>query len=33
MENVVSEEERDSIPYKAEGKKGPNWGDMEELSL
>ncbi len=33
MENVVSEEERDSIPYKAEGKKGPNWGDMEEFPL
>lgn len=33
MENIVSEEERDGIPYKAEGKRGPNWGDMEELPL
>ncbi len=33
MESVVSEEERDGIPYKAEGKRGPNWGAMEELPL
>jgi DNA polymerase-1 len=33
MEQVVSEEERDGIPYKAEGKAGSNWGEMEEIAL
>ena len=33
MENTLSEKERKGIPFKAEGKRGRNWGDMQELSI
>ena len=33
MENALSDEKRKGIPFKAEGKSGTNWGDMQELSL
>ncbi len=33
MENTLSDPERKGIPFKAEGKRGLNWGDMETLTL
>jgi DNA polymerase-1 len=31
MENIISEKERRGIPFLAEGKVGPNWGEMEAV--
>lgn len=31
MENVLSPEKRNNIPFKTEGKVGSNWGDMKSL--
>jgi DNA polymerase I len=31
MENVISEKDRRGIPFLAEGKVGPNWGEMKTL--
>ncbi|HVV15207.1 MAG TPA: DNA polymerase [Candidatus Paceibacterota bacterium] len=31
MENIVPSEERNGIPFIAEGKVGKNWGEMEKL--
>lgn len=33
MENIISSSERKGIPFLAEGKVGPNWGDMEKIRL
>ncbi len=33
MEQVLSSEQRKGIPFKAEGKSGANWGDMQELRV
>lgn len=33
MENTLSDKERKGIPFKAEGKRGSNWGDMQELPI
>ncbi len=33
MENNLSDKERKGIPFKAEGKRGTNWGDMQALPL
>ncbi len=31
MENVIGEKERRGIPFLAEGKVGPNWGEMKPI--
>lgn len=31
MENVMSEKERRGIPFVADGKAGPNWGEMKDI--
>ncbi|MBC7836256.1 hypothetical protein H7X87_00545 [Acetobacteraceae bacterium] len=33
MENILSDKERKGIPFKTEGKVGPNWGEMEKLNI
>ncbi len=33
MENIIPEKDRKGIPFLAEGKVGPNWGDMEKIAL
>ncbi len=31
MENIIPTKEADGIPFLAEGKVGPNWGEMKEI--
>ncbi len=31
MEEVIPEKDRKGIPFSVEGKRGPNWGEMEKL--
>ncbi|HEV8677373.1 MAG TPA: DNA polymerase, partial [Candidatus Paceibacterota bacterium] len=31
MENVIPAKERHNIPFLAEGKVGPNWGEMKKI--
>ncbi len=31
MENIISEKDRRGIPFLAEGKVGPNWGEMKPI--
>jgi DNA polymerase-1 len=33
MENIISKDDRRGIPFLAEGKEGPNWGEMEKIQL
>jgi DNA polymerase-1 len=33
MEHVLPEDESRGIPFRAEGKVGPHWGDMKELNV